>query len=201
VNGEHASPTEGARAGAPDLAERLDRIESRQELWQLPSRYALALDGRDLDALVGLFVEDVSAGSRGRGRPALRQFFDEVLRNFYRSIHQICGQTLQLDAADPDRATGTVYCRAEHEQGDGWYVMTLLYADEYQRRDGGWYFARRRERLWYSAEIERRPTGPRFQDWPDQEGLTATLPQAIPTMNEFWSHADADSIRHLTQFP
>jgi SnoaL-like domain len=201
VHAEGASPAERLLADPANFAQRLDRIESRQELWQLPSRYALALDGRNLDELVGLFVEDVNSGRRGQGRPALREFFDEVLRNFYRSVHQICGQTLQLDSADPNRATGTAYCRAEHEEGAGWYVMTILYSDDYERQNGNWYFARRRERHWYSTEIERRPTGPRFQDWPDQELLRPTLPQAFPTWNEFWFEADADSIDHLTRFP
>ena len=44
-----------------DLAARIDRLESLAEIQQLPIRYALAVDGRDLDAWVNLFVVDVSA--------------------------------------------------------------------------------------------------------------------------------------------
>ena len=56
------------------VADRLDRIESSLAIGQLPSRYAMALDARDLDALVALFVDDVDAGAAGpwqRGVEAL----------------------------------------------------------------------------------------------------------------------------------
>jgi hypothetical protein len=51
-----------------ELARRLDRLESLDEIRQLVARYALALDMRDLDALCGLFPEDVRVGRDGRGR-------------------------------------------------------------------------------------------------------------------------------------
>ena len=52
------------------LIERLDRIESHLAIQQLPSRYALAVDARDLDAWLDLFVEDVDCGRHGKGREA-----------------------------------------------------------------------------------------------------------------------------------
>jgi hypothetical protein len=107
----------------PTASDRLDRIESSLAISQLPSRYAMALDARDLDSLVELFIGDVEAGAEGRGREALKRWYDRVLRRFYRSIHLICGQ--QFDFVDADHATGSVYCRAEHEDGDGWYVITM----------------------------------------------------------------------------
>ena len=100
----------------------------------------MALDARDLDALVALFVDDVDAGAEGRGRDALKRWYDGVLRRFYRSIHLICGH--QFDFVDADHATGSIYCRAEHEDGDGWFVITMRYDDVYERRDGQWGFVR-----------------------------------------------------------
>ena len=45
---------------APDeVLARLARVEAYQAIQQLPIRYALAVDGRDIDAWVGLFVPDV----------------------------------------------------------------------------------------------------------------------------------------------
>jgi hypothetical protein len=90
--------------------DRLDRIESSLAISQLPSRYAMALDARDLDALVALFVDDVEAGEHGLGREALKRWYDGVLRR-YRSIHLICGH--EFDLLDADHATGSIYCRAE----------------------------------------------------------------------------------------
>ena len=85
-----------AEFGRLTVAARLDRIESTQAIGQLPSRYAMALDARDLDALVALFVDDVEAGAEGRGREALKHWFDGVLRRFYRSIHLICGHQFEF---------------------------------------------------------------------------------------------------------
>ncbi|WP_372347921.1 hypothetical protein [Streptomyces sp. KL116D] len=42
------------------------RIEARQEIGQIPIRYAIAVDSRDMEAWANLFVLDVSAGRRGR---------------------------------------------------------------------------------------------------------------------------------------
>ena len=81
--------------------DRLDRIESSLAIGQLPSRYAMALDARDLDALVALFVDDVDAGADGRGRDALKRWYDGVLRRFYRSIHLICGHAVRLRRRRP----------------------------------------------------------------------------------------------------
>jgi ketosteroid isomerase-like protein len=112
-------------------ADRLDRIESSLAISQLPSRYAMALDARDLDALVALFVDEVDAGAQGCGREALQRWYDRVLRRFYRSIHLICGH--EFDFIDADHATGSVYCRAEHEDGDGWPTDVPLRASMPQR--------------------------------------------------------------------
>src|SRR2546421_374171 len=78
---------------------------------QLAARYALAVDSRDLDALVELFVPDVDCGRWGTGRPALRSFFASVLERFHRSVHLVAGHVIDLRGAE---ASGVVYCRAEH---------------------------------------------------------------------------------------
>jgi SnoaL-like domain len=61
------------------LEERLDRVESELAIRQLPSRYALAADSRDLDTWVSLFVEDVDCGRHGKplGNP-LRSLSNDV---------------------------------------------------------------------------------------------------------------------------
>ena len=59
-----------------DLARRVDRVESQLAIQQLAARYALAVDSRDLDTWVDLFVEDVDCGSYGKGREALKKFIE-----------------------------------------------------------------------------------------------------------------------------
>ena len=181
------------------LIARLDRIESHLAIQQLPSRYALAVDARDLDAWLDLFVEDVDCGRHGKGREALRRWIDPQLRTFYRSHHQICGHV--IDFIDADHATGKVYCRAEHEAYGKWIVMAICYFDTYERRQGRWYFVRRDEQHWYSSDIVERPTGPNFQRWPGKESQSANLPGRFPSWEQFWSRSDPADIAKLTTEP
>ena len=164
------------------LAERLERVESQLAVQQLPIRYALAVDSRDLDAWVGCFRPDVDMGRLGSGREVLRQYLEPMVRGFYRSVHQICGHRVEF--ADPDRATGSVYCRAEHEVGDRWIVMAIRYLDDYARIDGEWYFSRRREQHWYAADVTERPQAVDFRGW-EMSGAPA-LPEAFPSWKPFW---------------
>lgn len=188
----------------PGLEERLARVEAQLAIQQLPIRYAISVDSRDLDTLVGLFVDDVDCGRRGRGRAALKEFYasDPVLKAFYRSVHQICGHAIELQ--DPDNAIGKVYCRAEHEDNGHWVVMAICYFDTYQRRDGNWYFVRRDEQHWYSTDWLERPGSPQFQNWPGKFGgerFQPRLPQAFPTWARFWSGVDEELLRNLTAKP
>src|SRR3954454_20588531 len=109
----------------PTMAERIDRIESRLAIGQLPIRYAMAVDGRDVDTWLGLFVPDVQICRDQFGREALREWIEPALRTFRRSVHQIVGHRIEL--VDADHATGAVYCRAEHEVDDRWIVMAICY--------------------------------------------------------------------------
>src|SRR2546429_5769011 len=86
--------------------DRLDRLESLAEIRQLPYRYALAVDSRDMDALVALFVPDVRVGRDRQGRPALKEWFTEALSRPRTSIHFIGNHVIDFDG--PDEAHGIV---------------------------------------------------------------------------------------------
>lgn len=165
------------------LTERVERIEAQLAIQQLAIRYALAVDGRDLDAWAGCFRPDVDMGRHGRGRAALRQYIDPMVRRFYRSVHQICGHRIELTG--PDTATGAVYCRAEHEVADEWIVMAICYFDEYVKLDGEWFFSRRRERHWYAADVTKTPQASAFAGWPGS--AAPKLPAEFPTWSAFWT--------------
>jgi hypothetical protein len=173
-----------ASGARPDR--RLDAIESRLDIGQLPIRYAMAVDSRDVDAWVRLFVPDVKVTREISGRAALAEQIDAMLRWFRRSIHQICGQRIVLDPDDVDRASGYTYCRAEHEVDDRWIVMAICYFDDYQRVDGEWLFRRRKEKHWYSADINEHPQAVDFDSWNASGGPPPALPGDFPTWHAFW---------------
>lgn len=174
------------------LEERLDRIESQMAIEQLAIRYAMAVDQRDMDTWVDLFVPDVRVSKHSRGRPALKEFIDPLVRGFYRSIHYIVGHRIVLDG--PDDAHGHVYCRAEHEVGDRWVVMAIRYDDKYRRIDGEWLFRGRHENHWYAADVVETPQQAGFDSWP-----TSPNPPIVPlveprTWSEFWAGHDPSFI-------
>jgi ketosteroid isomerase-like protein len=178
-----SGPRNGARIDR--RIDRLDQLEAIEQIRQLASRYALALDSRDLDTLVELYVDDVRVTRTERGRDAMRAVFDDALRTFRTSVHFVAEHVIELDdgtAADrsPERATGVVYCRAEHEVGDQWVVVPLQYVDDYERRDDQWYFRRRKILVWYETDVLTRPASALAQrrQWPGRAPAAGDLPTA-----------------------
>ena len=164
-------------------ADRLDRLESIAAIRQLVARYALATDSRDLDGLVALFVEDVQVGADSRGRDALREFFDRSLRDVGVTILFVGNHVIDFD--DADHARGVVYCRGEIQVDDRWVIQAIQYRDTYERRDGTWFFARRKHLLWYGAELGQSPLGLPPANWPAHHTGKGELPEAWDTWRRF----------------
>jgi uncharacterized protein (TIGR02246 family) len=165
-------------------AARLDRLESVEAIRQLVARYASATDSRDLDALVELFVDDVRVGEDSRGREALRAFFDRSLREVGVTILFVGNHVIDFD--DDDHARGVVYCRGEIQVDDRWVIQAIQYRDTYERRDGAWYFVRRKHLLWYGAELGQSPLSLPPANWPEQHTGSGELPAAWETWRRFW---------------
>jgi uncharacterized protein (TIGR02246 family) len=162
----------------------VSRLLAYEEIRQLAARYALAVDSRDLDALVALFVDDVRVGRDASGREALRASFDESLRGIGISILNV--GTHVIDLVDDDHATGHVYCKGEIQDGERWIHQAILYRDTYERRDGHWRFVRRRHELWYGAEVGVNPLGLEPANWPEHHDGLGTVPGTFPTWAPFW---------------
>ena len=180
------------------LTDRIDRLESYAAIQQLPLRFAFASDGRDLDTLVGLYVSDVKVGPpvNGTGREALREWFKVGLAAWYRSLHLVGAHAIEVQ--DPDHATGIVQCRVEQERGDSWLTMVFNYRDEYERRDGQWFFRRRRPQPAWCYDHSQRPhEGFRF--FP--QSVPTSLPQGYPHFGEFWKQASEAEIAAVTGHP
>ena len=74
----------------------VDQLSAYEAIRQLVARYAVAVDARDLDTLVSLFVEDVRVGALGDGRAALRQSFETSLRGIGVSILNVGTHVIDL---------------------------------------------------------------------------------------------------------
>lgn len=163
----------------------VQRLVAHDEIRMLAHRYALAIDSRDLDALVDLFVPDVQVGAHLQGREALRGFFDRSLRDVGVTVLQVGGHVIDLD--DAEHAHGTVYCRAGVQEGERWVEQAIAYLDAYERRDGRWCFVRRDHHLFYGVESAERPLAQEPARWPARSTGVGTLPDAWPSWGAFWA--------------
>src|SRR4029077_17787059 len=91
-------------APSPDRTDsrgaRVDAIEAllaRDQIRQLAERYALAVDGKDIDGVANLFAEQATFGRYGSGRAGARTFFDHVLREFHCSMHLVANHVIDFD--------------------------------------------------------------------------------------------------------
>jgi len=174
-----------------DLAARLDRLESIEAIRQLASKYALALDMRDIDALVNLYVENVRIDKNTSGRQALKAVFCEVVRSFTASVHHVGNHIIEFDSSD--KAHGLVYCQCEHEVGDKWVPVYLYYLDLYVREADVWRFRRRVPNELYGVDMLERPTGPLKLRWPDHAPTEGTWHAHFPSWAEFWADTAYDT--------
>ncbi len=166
----------------------LARLLARDDIRQLAYRYALAIDGRDIDALVDLFVEDVQVGRGAFGREALRANFESQLREVGITILFVGNHV--IDIQDEDHATGVVYCKSETQLGERWIHQAIQYRDTYERREGGWLFVRRRHLLWYGSDVGANPLTLEPAEWPKRQTGRGTIPESWESWQRFWKTAD-----------
>lgn len=166
----------------------VERLLAYEEIRQLAARYSIYLDARDLDALCALFIPDVRVGRDTFGREALKTDFNQSLRAVGVTFLQV-GNHL-IDFQDADHATGIVYCRGEIQDGGPesarWIIHAIQYHDTYERRDGHWYFARRKHFLVYGAPLGTNPLSQPPANWPARQTGMGSHPQALASWQKFW---------------
>jgi hypothetical protein len=173
-----------------DLAERIERLESIDEIRQLAAKYALSLDMRDLDAHVNLFAPDIRVGRELSGRAHLKAWVDATLRSqFTGTAHHIGGHIIEFSS--PARAHGVVYSKNEHETACAWVIMQMLYWDEYERLEGRWYFRRRLPCYWYATDLLQPPLGEHKMRWSAHEHYDGSWHALWPSWKQFWAGAAA----------
>lgn len=167
------------------LEERLDRMEALDQIRQLPARYALAVDTRNLDDLAALFVEDVRVGRDEYGREAIKKWYGRSLERFGTSIHFVGNHV--IDFVSADEAAGVVTCHDELEKGAEWQSGKIQYWDTYVRRDRTWYFKRRKLQRWYLVDALERPSHNGGVNTDPHSLTVGQLPDVWPSWERFWS--------------
>ncbi len=170
--------------------DQIQELIARDGIRQLAERYALAVDGKDLDTLAALFADDVSNGRFGSGPTGVKAFFDQALRRFHCSMHLVANHVIDFD--DDRHAHGVVYCRAHHHvlEPEHWYDMALAYWDTYELVGGAWYFRSRSVKSWYRQEFGHPEHGTERDTLvvPRSAAMRGPrMPEAFPTFEPFWA--------------
>ena len=189
-------------AMSSDLLDRIDRLESIDEIRQLAAKYALSLDMRDLDAHVNLFAPDIQVTRDLQGREHLKRWLDDTLRlQFTGTSHHIGNHIIEFN--DPNNAHGVVYSKNEHEtpssNADEWIIMQMMYWDNYQRIAGRWYFRRRLPCYWYATDLNKPPIGEHKMRWPERDAYSGAYHQLFPSWQTFWQNPPNDNTPQVAE--
>lgn len=181
------------------LQARVERLESIEEIRQLVGKYSLSLDMRDLDAHVNLFAPDIRVSREKVGRAHLKAWVDDTLRHQFTGTSHHLGQHI-VELRDADHAVGVVYSKNEHECGDEWVIMQMLYWDDYERIDGRWCFRRRLPCYWYATDLNKPPIGDMKMRWPGREPYEGAFHDLFPSWQEFWAaRPDKDTLPEVAE--
>jgi len=131
------------------------------ELNQLAYRYAVAVDGCNVEALCGVFTPTGRLRSYNPGAdepfadltgPGQLATIPDTMRGLYR--HTAHMMTNHLVDVQGEVATGTVLCSARHLPADpadnAVLVVVIRYEDRYERHQGAWRIADRHIRFLWS---------------------------------------------------
>jgi len=141
------------------LAAKIAKLEDREAIRNLCSRYSLAVDDHDFNTLETLFAPDTLYGwvdqpPQAVGRAATIELLRSRIGPSGPSFHVNHDMIVDWDENDADRATGVVFCHAEVIPAGKQLKGAIRYRDTYVKIDGKWMFGSRFLSFLYFAPIE-----------------------------------------------
>jgi hypothetical protein len=138
---------EATNVGRMDLAAATDSHRDDERLLRkLAYRYARLIDRRDWDEIPSVFTESASLSGPGyamTGHQELKAGL-QAIEMYSATMHCVHNQMARIDG---DRATGELYCVANHlyeKDGVSFKLdMGIRYEDRYERGPEGWRIAER----------------------------------------------------------
>ena len=175
----HRTYSSARRQPPPADMSTLDQLLAYEQIRQLVNRYALAVNMRDLDSLVELFVADVKSAGGHIGREALKAMFSTHLSAAEVDVLEVTTQVINL--IDAEHASGTVYSRCEMGTRNRWARQSIAYEDRYEQRAGTWFFVNRNHLLFYGLDVAERPLDQPPANWPENVLGRGSVPYDWPT--------------------
>lgn len=139
---------------------RLQRIEDRQALRDLVSRYSLHVDNHDFTALSRLWHPAATYGWHGaapvaEGAQAIAALLESRISpngpSFHVNHEQIVDWDEPAPGEDAQTASGIVFSHVESSVRGQQYQAAIRYHDRYVRHEGRWLFAARQLAFLYSV--------------------------------------------------
>ncbi|MBY4212603.1 nuclear transport factor 2 family protein [Rhodococcus fascians] len=133
-----------------------EQLADRQSVADLCSRYALALDRNDWQALTEIFdtdgVMDFAHVGEVSGPAAIAEICSQALTSLDGSQHLV--GTI-LVTVDGDRASSISYFHAQHVKAGEIYTVGGQYVDRARRTSGGWKLAHRVQTVTWTSGDEK----------------------------------------------
>lgn len=168
---------------------------AREEIRQLPFRYATAIETRDADAMADLFVPHARFGDYGEGRDGARRLMSDSLDASVFAVILVANHLIELDTED--RAHGQVWAQCfAHTHAEGFIEQLIKYEDRYEKHEERWCFLHRRHRLFYGVNRSTSPLTQSAADWPRNQTGVGDLPLADPAFVAWWSNATKHVVPH-----
>jgi hypothetical protein len=164
-----------------ELARKVRRLDDRQQLAELISRYGMAVDDRDFNTIPGLFAP-AGVYTGVPGPPAVVDFYRERLRAYTATTHY--AHSWHFDFDSDDRARGAVNAHAELCIDGKAFRLSFRYLDRYVRSAEGWVFQEREIRFRYVLPFDEVADGladPLRVRWPGVLPRAADLPDSLQT--------------------
>jgi ketosteroid isomerase-like protein len=175
-----------------DLELRIARLESRAELRELVSRYAIACDEHDIPHLESLFTSDaVFDSTNGQmvatGRGEVIDMFRQVLANRGPGYHWTHDHLIRFDRGSETLASGLLLSHAETTPNGTHSLSAMKYDDEYRVEDGSWRFARRTISFLYYVPVSEYNGALSRQDRvvAGEQRLSADYPESLAAWIDF----------------
>lgn len=142
------------------IEDRLYAVESKLEIQELAVRYGLAVDDRDVEAILGLFARDsvlktMAGRVKGHGVDQVVDYFVTHFADLGPTNHFVNGHVIRLEAEGV--ASGTLLSHAEIIRDGRPMVTAMRYLDRYVREQGTWRFQERVQTYMYFCPVEEYP--------------------------------------------
>ena len=175
-----------------EIIVRLERLESKEEIRDLVSKYAEACDQQDLESLEKLFTLDAEFDSpngmlKSKGRQNILDMYLEVFKSRGPSFHWTHDVRVKMDPEKKDLATGTVYSHAETTRDGVVSLAAMRYDDQYAIEDGNWKFSKRVIHFFYYVKTKdyvETLTSP-LRVGMGETNIAADIPESVPAWIEF----------------